>query len=426
MINQILNIVFMTLTGTAQGLAMEYMMEIKKGSIQKAFRIIYWTVLAFIPSIINVFIGTGENTIIVRTFIHWGLVFVAIIKFYAEPMWRKLLAVVVLTMGVTSGELMLIGVLQFEKVAKIFYVNDEIYSFFVGIGNFLSIGCIALIAVVWKKLFYKGRKTKYLWFFILYVSNYIINVTFMVFSVWTKNLTSYEVWPVFTAIICEIAIIGIIFSQSEKETLEQNLIKEKQKSELEDIFYQEMKKRRKEIFTIHEQNKSQLMLVKDYLTVSQNNKAEETLIHLSAKIESTREYPYCDIPVINAILSEKKRECEEKSILFDVDIVMPKDIKIQQMDLCSVLGNLLDNAIRACARNKGLFKDRGVKLTIGMSGKYLIIKCKNLSEREPGMIPDGTGYGFKILKDIAQRYEGTFQSKYDNYEFLSQIMLKNE
>lgn len=58
-----------------------------------------------------------------------------------------------------------------------------------------------------------------------------------------------------------------------------------------------------------------------------------------------------------------------------------------------------------------------------MVQEYLIIKCKNtaLENRENKIW--GTGYGHKILTDIAGKYHGDFQTIYEDGNFVAQISL---
>ena len=144
-----------------------------------------------------------------------------------------------------------------------------------------------------------------------------------------------------------------------------------------------------------------------------------SLLH---KIEATKEYPYCEIPIINVILSEKKKECEEKKINLNVDIRIPETNSVKQMDICSVYSNLMDNAIRANSNNDG---NGWIHLTTAVVGEYLIIKCVNYAEKEPGRTPVGSGYGLKILQDIADRYHGNFQTVYKNHEYYAQLTLRS-
>ena len=145
---------------------------------------------------------------------------------------------------------------------------------------------------------------------------------------------------------------------------------------------------------------------------------EKSLKKLHKNLEKTREYPYCSIPIVNVVLSEKEKICEEKNVRLEVGLRMPEEMNIKQMDLCRIFGNLLDNAIRACESGQVIY------LTSGVLGEYLMINCENPALKAPGEIPEGSGYGKLILKEIAKQYRGEFDTVYENGIFCAQVMLR--
>ena len=52
----------------------------------------------------------------------------------------------------------------------------------------------------------------------------------------------------------------------------------------------------------------------------------------------------------DAIINRKRYLAVDRGIIFDVHALFPKDCVIAEIDLVSILGNLLDNAIEACER----------------------------------------------------------------------------
>lgn len=53
---------------------------------------------------------------------------------------------------------------------------------------------------------------------------------------------------------------------------------------------------------------------------------------------------------IDAILYQKRMFAEQKNILWECDVTIPKTCGINEFDLCVLFGNLLDNAVEACER----------------------------------------------------------------------------
>lgn len=429
MLNQFINIIFMTLAGTAQGIALEYMLDTNNIRTKKSFRIVYWTILAFMPSVLNVMVDSGNSTIILRNIIHWGMAIIAIICFYLGPVWRRLLAVVLVYFGMTTADLVLLLVMHIFKIDwMVFWDKGSTISVvFVGIGMSISIVVIAIIAYVWRKLFYKGEKVKYFGFFMIYMLGYVVSIAYSQLQIWNYQLSVKALWPILTSMICEIALLSIIFSQSEKDAIEMKLIEGKQRERLEEIHYKEIIRRRKEMLKISMNNRIFIDNIFKFLKQGMMQDAENELNIILHQIQSTKEYPYCEIPVINALLSEKQKVCNDYKIVLQTEIHLSEKVDIQMMDLCSVFGNLTDNAIRACRKIKKEIKNNDeivICIIAEIRNNYLIIKCENPTLTEPGLKPEGTGYGLKILRGIAEKYHGDFQTTYENHKYTSLVSLR--
>jgi len=51
---------------------------------------------------------------------------------------------------------------------------------------------------------------------------------------------------------------------------------------------------------------------------------------------------------LDAIISSKKNMAESKKIMFKMNLQIPEALPLKSMDMCSIFGNLLENAIEAC------------------------------------------------------------------------------
>lgn len=79
----------------------------------------------------------------------------------------------------------------------------------------------------------------------------------------------------------------------------------------------------------------------------------------------------------DAILSSKMSLAQAHGIDVRVDAHIPIKLRILELDLCCVLGNLFDNAIEA---NDGLPEaDRMIRVYMGMKGTQLYISFTNAS-----------------------------------------------
>ncbi|MDR2201769.1 MAG: ATP-binding protein, partial [Clostridiales bacterium] len=120
--------------------------------------------------------------------------------------------------------------------------------------------------------------------------------------------------------------------------------------------------------------------------------------------------------VLDTILSAKNMECFDKNISFSVVADGGLLDFIDVMDICSVFGNALDNAIESVATLREREK-RIIKLAVYSKTGFLIIKVDNYCEAklkyENGAIsttktnPSDHGYGLKSIRLTAEKYGGT-------------------
>ena len=68
---------------------------------------------------------------------------------------------------------------------------------------------------------------------------------------------------------------------------------------------------------------------------------------------------YCDNNAVNALLNYYRNTAEENGIKCTFEIDIPGELTVKNPELCSMFGNILDNAVIACseAPEAGLMAD---------------------------------------------------------------------
>lgn len=252
----------------------------------------------------------------------------------------------------------------------------------------------------------------------------LIGICIFLAGIYVDNNPVYIYDEIFMAInicifftICGAVLVSL--NQAEKDAIGKELAEIRRISELERTHYASLEARREELARIRHDYQNVINSVSHLLHAGAVREAEEVLTELSSRVAETRETPFCTIPVINAVLTEKQQQCRENDIIFQTDLLLPASLAIENLDLCSAFSNLMDNAIRACIP----IPDSKITLSCRAVQGYLVIKCVNPSNHAPGGKPEGTGYGLKILKDIASRYRGDFFTEYKNGVFTAQLSL---
>lgn len=239
---------------------------------------------------------------------------------------------------------------------------------------------------------------------------------------------SFEEWSVFwlQGVVLSIAAMVLLLIHAilqEKKTAAEEYLRETQhRIELEKSHYNAVEKRREELDKIRREFNEKLEVAARFVRLGEEEEARESISILAENIARTREAPYCAIPVINAVLTEKEKDCVAAGITLSVNLCLPEVLAIEPMHLCSIFSNMLDNAITACKQVQN-----SSKITIHLSSKtdgdYLFIKSVNPSNDPPKRLRLGRGYGSRILSDLAARYGGNYKSEYKSGKFTALISL---
>lgn len=134
----------------------------------------------------------------------------------------------------------------------------------------------------------------------------------------------------------------------------------------------------------------------------------------------------------NAIINQKCLEAHQAQVEFLVDGVFHNDLLISRLDICSLLGNLLDNAIEAAAKAETEAL-RLVKLSIKRKGNLLILVVENGYAAEP-VLENGVFVTHKKDKEhhaigtlsihyVADKYNGAVNNTFESNWFKSTVML---
>ena len=134
---------------------------------------------------------------------------------------------------------------------------------------------------------------------------------------------------------------------------------------------------------------------------------------------------------VNALLNYYHEVAEPLGIHQDWQVELPKDSGVSNIDLCNIIGNLLENAIWACrdVEEEKRYIDLSVMMT--ESNSYLCIVMTNPYgtpvKKENGRYlstrKNGSGIGLTSIQSTTERYHGVANFTDKEGEFYSDIML---
>lgn len=136
--------------------------------------------------------------------------------------------------------------------------------------------------------------------------------------------------------------------------------------------------------------------------------------------------------MIDAILNGKLALAAKNNIPVNVKARLPEKLSIRTIDLCVIIGNLLDNAIE---ENINLpEEDRFIRIYIGVKNTQLYLCFTNAAGKRKVkyartfLSTKGTAHGFGVsrVESIVKKYEGIFSVDSEEGGFTAEVLLPLE
>ncbi len=128
----------------------------------------------------------------------------------------------------------------------------------------------------------------------------------------------------------------------------------------------------------------------------------------------------------DAILNSKLSLAAEKQIQVKAEAKIPVSLSVSELDLCIVIGNLLDNAIDACRELP--VEQRLIRVYMEMKGNYLYMVVTNTAagaKKHSFSTTKGEGHGLGISRvdSIVKKYGGYVTRASEEEAFSTEVLL---
>lgn len=251
-------------------------------------------------------------------------------------------------------------------------------------------------------------------------------LTFQTLHAFHYKLTG--VWLLLMA-ICILLMFVFYFVVSTKQ--------EKMKADIAQMRNQMLENNYHSVSNLYESNAKLYHDLNNHLNVlyqlledGNSNKAKDYISEISKPISALQKITWTGVDVVDVVINSKLQIMKEKGILADVNVEFPENTGILPNDMCTILSNLLDNAIEAAEKVEG---EKTISLTIRRINHFIMIKVTNpyLGERNwKGDVLATTkgnkrihGWGLQSVKSTVEKYNGTFKYETEQNMFIAKIML---
>jgi sensor histidine kinase regulating citrate/malate metabolism len=192
--------------------------------------------------------------------------------------------------------------------------------------------------------------------------------------------------------------------------------------------YEKMNEMHNTLGILRHDYKYHIKAIGDFVDSDDMGGIRKYLSEIQAQIPEEKLRQYCTNPVLNSLLGSYAERCEMLNIKFSVLLTMPDTISVPNYELCIIFGNLLENAVEACAKLKSGGKIELVARTQEDSLFTIMVKNKyngelTLTEGNPVSTKKDGGFGLRSVRAVSDRYEGHMLTEWDGDVFAVYVML---
>ena len=173
-----------------------------------------------------------------------------------------------------------------------------------------------------------------------------------------------------------------------------------------------------------------LQSLKGFLKLGQYDQIENYLKDLETDLESIDTLYHSGNIQVDAILNAKLAIAEKNQIQIRCDAQVPPALHVSELDLCVMIGNLLDNAIESCKKIEDPQK-RFIRIYLDIMKQQLYISVTNATGESVRVRTDAYftqkrgdhGHGLRRVDQVVQKYEGYLNRQNEPGVFATEILL---
>lgn len=229
-----------------------------------------------------------------------------------------------------------------------------------------------------------------------------------------------------TAVCCLVFFAIVLFRRKIYDLIDRRI--ERFQSELIEKQVREIQNMYRQIRGWRHDYRNHINNMKIQLTEGNYDKLSDYLNELADDLDNVDTVIKTGNVMADAILNSKLSVAEKLNVRLNVKAAVPDNLPISDVELCSVLGNMLDNAVESCGTLPE--EERFMRIYIGKLKGQLYLSVQNSAgkvRKEKGSYlstKDGEhGYGLFRIDRIAKKYGGYVNRQNEEGVFATEIMI---
>ena len=173
-----------------------------------------------------------------------------------------------------------------------------------------------------------------------------------------------------------------------------------------------------------------LITLKGLLQAEKADQALEYINEYLGSFEALSMVQYCSNVSSNALLNYYIKLAQDQGIDVETSISLPPSLPVPEIDFCTILGNLLSNAVESCMRQT--CGPASIAINIGQAGKSMIALSVRNTYTHVICLKDGRfmsskrddlGTGTSSVRYLVDRYHGILKFTYEEGIFEASLLL---
>lgn len=299
---------------------------------------------------------------------------------------------------------------------------------------------ITVLAVIMKKILKKlGRN--FTRREILLLSVLLFSLILLLASVANRSLFGWNLISQISQILGVILLLAALslLIYFVHESVRIRLIQQREEQQLQKLqvqyqYYEERLKDEQRVRGIYHDMKNHLLVLQAQLKEIGNTgdkgkrqETEEMIEKIRNQISDYEDYVQTGNAFLDVILRDKSRKAKEERIDLHTEIDFSKGNFIDALDISTIFGNALDNAIEAC--EKVPEEERFITMKAREKNHFLVIHIENSAvqeEEEKKTTKEDTflhGFGLKNIQRAAEKYGGQCKRNYQSGVYMLSILI---
>ncbi|MBD5522425.1 MAG: GHKL domain-containing protein [Lachnospiraceae bacterium] len=283
-----------------------------------------------------------------------------------------------------------------------------------------------LLRRIWKKD-YRQSRTQVFLYLVMFI--YSMFNTLMFATAATRKADYFLLCTNLGCVIfANLYLIYALKVEDEKNSMEFQIAMMKQQESMQFEHYERQREKYgRSIEILHDVSKH-IHSIEELYQAGVTDKAMEYTKQIGSILKPLVPEEYSDNPMLNILLADRKQAAESQGIKFEVKVESTGLGFIEPVDVTTLFGNLLENAMQAVLKCSG---ERYIKVHIRNYNEMISIRIENSVEKEV-MIKNGkpvstdgkgTGIGCLNVERCVKKYGGSVLYKNGNGKFYSDAIL---